>query len=75
MSRPTLGAVRSLGYLIWAHCDRSGCGYGAELDLEGLIERYGPDVEAVALNGRLVCRRCGWRGGRITIAPAWRLGK
>lgn len=74
MSRPSLGSVRALGYVIWAHCDRQGCGHGSELDLEALIGRYGVEVEAVELNGRLVCQRCGWRGGRITIAPAWRLG-
>jgi hypothetical protein len=58
-------------HAIRAYCDRRGCGYHAELDLEVLVRRLGPDHSAMAskLIPHLRCSRCGSRQVSLIVSP------
>lgn len=59
----TLGDLVRVGYRLWAHCGRRECGHRADLDLEALVERLGPQHSYLApdLVPRLRCGTCGGR--------------
>jgi ribosomal protein S27AE len=67
----TLQSYRDADEIVRAHCYR--CGYARVLDLDALIARFGGSFDLVQNNAafcsRLVCGRCGKRGGGITLTP------
>jgi len=65
---PTLGGLKDYGHRLAAGCGE--CQHTAKLDLDALIERFGRDLEAIALNGHLRCQRCGKLNGRIQVPTA-----
>lgn len=69
----TIGQLREHGMTMTAYCEVRACPHGERLDLDALIERFGEDLDYVEqvwrITGRLRCRRCGHRGGRLIIAP------
>ncbi|GAB5506098.1 MAG: hypothetical protein Rhirs2KO_12610 [Rhizobiaceae bacterium] len=73
MSRvSTLSDVARMGCQIWANCCGQNCGHGAKLDLEKLIERFGPDCPVSRPGGflsRMRCTRCGHLGASPTLTP------
>ena len=60
---------------IYAWCNSNTCQHGAELDIDRLIEKLGPDFEvsAATMNHRLRCTRCG-AGGRVNLPGDQRAG-
>lgn len=68
----TLSQLKAKGEGLAAHCNRPGlvCGHHKTLDLDMLIQRFGPDYSVInetRIAGALVCERCGYRGGRIML--------
>lgn len=51
---------------ISAHCPIP-CGHSADIPLDALIARVGPDLETDQLCRRLRCTKCGHRGATITL--------
>jgi hypothetical protein len=51
---------------ITAHCP-SPCGHCAEIPLDALIARVGPDLQTDELCRRLRCAKCGRKGVTITL--------
>ncbi|MEP3427968.1 MAG: hypothetical protein ABJN98_04745 [Roseibium sp.] len=75
----TLADLRRHSYKIVAHCKTSNCSHSRVLDLDTLIERFGPDCHYVnnpAILNRLACKKeqggCGTKGGAITIMPRYK---
>lgn len=65
----TLGAVKSAGYRMYGNCL---CGKGGQLDLDKLIERYGPEhvfVKDTEVSSKLRCRHCGRKCGALALIP------
>ena len=65
----TLADLQRESWQLTAHCQGRNCGGARKLDLAALIARFGPDH--VFINDQkippLLCRRCGHRGGSLTI--------
>ena len=52
---------------LWAHCKE--CYRNMELDLPGLIERYGTAFPLVGIKSKLKCSACGKRNASIFLSP------
>ena len=70
----TLGALKRHGYRLWGHCGAGiMCGYGAQLDMDRLIEKFGEDYpilnETKIGESLAPCPRCGHKGGTTTLHP------
>jgi hypothetical protein len=53
-----------------SYCGADGCSYCRELDLDLLIQRFGPEhvfVNDQWIARRIKCSRCGHKGGTITV--------
>ena len=57
----TLQQHKDEGSTLYAWCHDPICGHGDKLDLDQLIEQFGPDFEvsAFTINHRLKCTKCG----------------
>lgn len=69
----TLQSYREGRYGLWASCAAGPtCTHFADLDLDRLIARFGPDFDVVARKPELLdhlrCSRCGSRQVEIRIA-------
>lgn len=58
LTADTLGNLPR-GSVLWAHC--TPCGRSAELDIQVLIARLGPDFRVNGLRDHLRCSQCGGR--------------
>lgn len=68
----TLGEMKEEDYRLVAHCQNRDCGHGQALDIDLLIERFGPDYVIVGerrIGAACVCSACGHKGAAITINP------
>ncbi|MDF1777535.1 MAG: hypothetical protein P1V13_15990 [Rhizobiaceae bacterium] len=66
----TLADLQRESWQLTAHCQGRNCGGARKLDLVALIARFGPDhvfINDQKIPPLLVCRRCGHRGGSLTI--------
>lgn len=75
----TLESYRTGGYGLWASCAAGpSCTHFADLDLDRLIDRFGPDFDVIdrksELLARLRCRRCGSDQVELRIAAPTRQG-
>lgn len=67
-SMSTLSEIKAAGEGLMANCAGLNCGHGKPLDLDMLIERYGPDYNVInetRIAAACKCERCGHRGARI----------
>ncbi|MCP4319414.1 MAG: hypothetical protein GY789_26355 [Hyphomicrobiales bacterium] len=67
ISVTTLGDLRHEGWIVYAHCCARYCGRGRRLDLDMLIEIFGPQYVFIGdtrIPGRLRCK-CGHLGGTL----------
>lgn len=64
----TLSQLKTLDLRVSATCD--GCGHMVQLNLDGLIDRFGGDkpIRRVALGLR--CTQCQSRNGRVILTHA-----
>lgn len=69
----TLAALKADNYTIRAYCETQGCGHGAFLDLDALMDRLGPDFVAIGdpqpLAAKLRCAKCGGRHLSLRLSP------
>lgn len=68
----TLESYRQGPYRLWASCSIDHrCSHFADLDIDRLIARLGPDFDAVAngdqLAASLSCSKCGRKGVEIRV--------
>lgn len=55
----TLGAIRQMNLQLEAACKEPGCGWFATLDIDRLIDEFGPDLELPTNGAGLTCAKCG----------------
>ena len=67
---PTVGAWLDRGWTVTARCMARGCSHTAELDLIEIADSHGRTLGANTLRHLLRCRRCGARGGLISLEPS-----
>lgn len=67
LNPPTLRQTQEAGLTdLNIHCH--GCGTCTPIRVEALAEKVGWWARAAELKGRLICQKCGKRGGKITLA-------
>lgn len=68
----TLSDLKRHGMRLYAACEAPNVGHGAYLDLDALIERFGPDYSYVD-DGRIGracrCQKCGHLGAMVLLMP------
>jgi hypothetical protein len=65
----TLGNMRHLGVQrLVAYCVRDACRHQGLID----VSRYSDDVEVRSFANKIVCAKCGARGGHIDVRPNWK---
>jgi NAD(P)-dependent dehydrogenase (short-subunit alcohol dehydrogenase family) len=65
----TLGNMRQLGVQnLIASCLNDACRHVALID----VSRYPADTEVPWFSTRVVCAKCGGRGGKIDVRPNWK---
>lgn len=74
----TLADLKAHRMGLYASCTAQYAGHGAPLDIDMLIERFGPDyvfINEQRIGASCVCRKCGHRGAelRVTVGngPSW----
>ncbi len=68
----TLADIKRERWALWGNCSGMNCGHGCKLDIDALIELFGKNhvfINDTIIPRRLVCRKCGHRGGSCHIVP------
>ena len=66
----TLQDLKDHGMGLHAHCLALYAGHGAPLDIDKLIEQFGPDyvfINDKRIGPACVCQRCGHKGAKLTV--------
>lgn len=71
MASWTIQELINDGMYVTAYCENPQCRHNAELDLEALRDRLGPDHPAMRWDilPKLVCSKCGGRNLDLKCAP------
>ena len=65
----TLADLKRENWTLYGHCTARNCGHGRAIDLDMLIERFGPDfvfINETGISRRLRCK-CGHLGGTVRV--------
>ena len=65
-----LWQLKKLGMGLMAHCASMGCSHCTELDLDVLMEVFGPEhifVYCPRISESIKCTQCGYTGALLTV--------
>ncbi|WP_421983389.1 hypothetical protein [Roseibium sp.] len=74
ISISTLQEIKDHGHQLSISCNRPWCNNYSYLDLEKLIDKFGPDYHATGnpdFVRRYICSRCGSKNVQLTVHAPW----